>query len=486
MGEEKFTGDQDTVGSINAENTIPASVSEEKNNSEHSGEHSHHHRHHSSSHHHSSGSHRGSHRNSSSHGQSGSHRHRHSRRRHRSRIRKWFSSLRRFFKKLNNKKRVTFVCAIALVFIMMFSISLDLITTVLNSKAEKDALENENNGDVLNILNVELINGEGVLVTDAVIQYLMVDVLAEHNKNVKVGNFVTSGKNYNVQNSVAIKVSTASSIANAYKVEISDNPRFDGAVVSYFEGDQNKFVFEHLYASTKYYYRVTAYTASGVVSKSGNFTTADTPRILTIDGIQNVRDIGNWQTDSGKRIKQGLLIRGTELDGAIESGYHLTYEGLDDMLNVYGIKFDMDLRSETATPLGSDALGSHVQHKYYDMVMYTGIFTDEGKAKVKEVFADLANPNNYPMYLHCTYGRDRTGTICFLLEALLGVSRGDCLKEYGLSNVTIEYILEVDAQLAKLYGQESPTLKGQVERYLLSCGVTTEDMEIIRNIFLGE
>lgn len=485
MGEEKFTGDQDTVSSINAENTIPASVSEEKNNSEHSGEHSHHYRHHSSSHHHSSGSHHSSHRNSSSHGQSGSHRHRHSRRRHRSRIRKWFSNLRRFFKKLNNKKRVTFVCAISLAFIMMFSISLDLITTVLNAKAEKDALENENNGDVLNILNVELINGEGVLVTDAAKRYLSLDLLAEHNKNAMIGNYVESGVNYNVQNAVAVKLSTALGIAEMYKIELSTNLRYDNARVDYFAAKEGTYVFEHLYANTKYYYRITAYTTAGVVSKEGAFTTADTPRILTISGLHNVRDIGNWQTESGKRIKQGLLIRGTELDGAVEPGYHLTNEGLYDMLNIYGIKFDMDLRSELATPMGSDALGSHVEHKYYDMAMYSGIFTEEGKARVKAVFTDLANENNYPMYLHCTYGCDRTGTVCYLLEALLGVSRGDCRKDYGLSNLPIENIIEVEKGLAA-YG-ENLSLREQVEEYLInSCGITMDQINSIRNIFLGE
>ena len=117
------------------------------------------------------------------------------------------------------------------------------------------------------------------------------------------------------------------------------------------------------------------------------------------------------------------------------------------------------------------------------MVMYDDIFTDYGKEKVRMVFADLADPDNYPIYLHCTHGCDRTGTICYLLEALLGVSRGDCLKDYGLSNLNIAYIQTVENGL-KAY--EGDTLKEQVESYLLSCGVSEYQMETIRNIFLED
>ena len=117
------------------------------------------------------------------------------------------------------------------------------------------------------------------------------------------------------------------------------------------------------------------------------------------------------------------------------------------------------------------------------MVQYDGIFTDYGKEKIRMVFADLANPDNYPIYLHCTYGCDRTGTICYLLEALLGVSRGDCLKDYGLSNLNIANIQVIENGL-KSY--EGDTLKEQVESYLLSCGVSEYQISSIRNIFLGD
>jgi hypothetical protein len=212
---------------------------------------------------------------------------------------------------------------------------------------------------------------------------------------VLLSNFAQSGDRYDVQNSVSLKISTTRTLASAYKIEIADNSQFKNAKIDYLDGSEGTYSFKNLFTNTKYYYRVTAYTSSGVVSETGWFNTADTPRILTVDGINNVRDIGNWPTDSGKRIKQGLLIRGTEIDGAVERNYHLTYDGMTEMLENLGIKFDMDLRGVIETPLGKDALGSRVTHKYYGMTMYDDIFNDYSKRIIKDVFSDLANRDNY-------------------------------------------------------------------------------------------
>jgi protein-tyrosine phosphatase len=312
-------------------------------------------------------------------------------------------------------------------------------------------------------------------------KYLLTDLLNSYNADVTPSTFSNGEARLDAQVPVTLRVSVKEGSAISYKIELATNDSFFNAKVSYIEASSGTYSFEHLYANRTYYYRVTVYTSKGADSLTGHFKTADTPRILSIDGLSNVRDIGNWRTDSGKRIKQGLLIRGTELDGAVERDYHLTNEGLIDMLDVFGIKTDLDLRAQSART--QNALGSRVEHRYYDMVMYGDIFTDDGKDKVRMVFSDLANPDNYPIYLHCTYGCDRTGTICYLLEALLGVSRGDCLKEYGLSNRDIANIQAVETGL-KSY--EGDTLKEQVESYPLSCGVSEYQISSIRNIFLGD
>ena len=43
-----------------------------------------------------------------------------------------------------------------------------------------------------------------------------------------------------------------------------------------------------------------------------------------------------------------------------------------------------------------------MEHRYYDMVQYGDLFTETGKEMTRMVFSGLANPDNYPIYLHCT------------------------------------------------------------------------------------
>lgn len=158
------------------------------------------------------------------------------------------------------------------------------------------------------------------------------------------------------------------------------------------------------------------------------------------------------------------------------------------MLTLLGIRTDMDLRGESVASSQAYPLGTNVKHTYYGASAYDGIFTDEGKESMRAIFSDLANPDNYPVYLHCTYGLDRTGTVCYLLEGLLGVSEQDMMRDYCLSllhhrGATTASITELSFYLNRL---EGATMKQKVEGYLLSIGVTAEEIASIRSIFLEQ
>ena len=202
------------------------------------------------------------------------------------------------------------------------------------------------------------------------------------------------------------------------------------------------------------------------------------------EGLPNGRDLGEIYNlkAGGKKIKSGLLIRGCELDNA---NYYFPTDiidmGIDRLQNEFHVKFDMDLRNPAAT--GLDVFGDDVTHKCYDMVLYEQIFTDEGKEKVKEVFTDLANPENYPIYMHCTHGIDRTGTVAFLLEAVLGVDRQMLIYEYTLSVGSYgNKIVAVYNQLNSSYSGAS--FKVKTENFLKDCGITQEQIDMLRQIYL--
>ena len=204
-------------------------------------------------------------------------------------------------------------------------------------------------------------------------------------------------------------------------------------------------------------------------------------------GIPNGRDIGdiwNLQTTDGKDIKSGLLIRGCELDNA---NYFFPEDmialGIDRLQNEFHVKTDMDLRN--ASTVGLDVFGDDVNHKIYDMVLYEEIFTEDGKAKMKEIFTDLSNPDNYPIYMHCTHGVDRVGTVSFILELALGVPYQSAVYEYTLSVGSYgQSIVNVYNVLNSSYS--GATSKDKAEAYLKDCGITDEQIASLRSIYLDD
>lgn len=244
------------------------------------------------------------------------------------------------------------------------------------------------------------------------------------------------------------------------------------------EGHESVLIYG-LYPGTQYYCSVRIALSDGTMQvRSTSFCTAESPRVLSIDGIVNVRDFGGWKTTDGRTVQYGLLYRGSELDGAVEENFRLTEKGIAQMREL-GIRTDMDLRHE-----GENVLG--VDHRTYTAIEYTGAFTDAGKEAVRRVFSDLANPDCYPVYLHCTYGADRTGTMCYLLGALLGMSDLDLKRDYDLTGLYYTYVSDGLYQefVNGIQSLEGDSTQEKVGHFLLSVGVTQEEIDSIRLIFL--
>lgn len=58
---------------------------------------------------------------------------------------------------------------------------------------------------------------------------------------------------------------------------------------------------------------------------------------------------------------------------------------------------------------------------------------DYAKAPIRISFLQLANPENYPLLIHCVAGKDRTGLIVALLLRLCDVPYDDVIDDYVLS-----------------------------------------------------
>lgn len=249
----------------------------------------------------------------------------------------------------------------------------------------------------------------------------------------------------------------------------------------------NMLEIHNLKTGTTYYYKVQV----GDETRVGSFETAKGTRFISIPGVFNTRDIGGYTTDSGKKVKQGMIIRGTEMDGLVEASYYLSGKDVDAVRSWFGFVYDMDLR-EASTTAGQyeSPLGEDVRHKAYTAPMYLSVFSSSYKSSVKEIFCDLAKEENYPMYFHCTYGADRTGTFVYLLQGLLGMSEQDMVREYQMTGMTTrEYATStrMDAVAEKIAQFPGETTSEKIEYFLTKeIGVSKAEIQSIRNILLED
>lgn len=124
------------------------------------------------------------------------------------------------------------------------------------------------------------------------------------------------------------------------------------------------------------------------------------------------------------------------------------------------------------------------------------------KPEVKQVFQVLSKRSNYPVLVHCTQGKDRTGLVVLLLLGLLvsgdrgmeAVEKDYLISEKGLESEKGEMLMELkkvglsaeftacDPNMVKEAFGHIHEKYGSVEAYLESCGLSKGVQEEIREI----
>lgn len=180
-----------------------------------------------------------------------------------------------------------------------------------------------------------------------------------------------------------------------------------------------------------YWYTVTTTAGSSVAS--GKFKTEGRRRQIKIsdtvgnDYANNCRDLGGLKTKDGY-ISFGKVFRGSNMNktSAEERAYITGY---------MNVAMDIDLRAPSQWG-GSSTSATDVLGLGYSNAGFNSWTDLQNKDKIKETFTDIIETvtSGKACYIHCYVGADRTGYICMLLEAVLGVSQKDCSIDYEITS----------------------------------------------------
>ena len=275
---------------------------------------------------------------------------------------------------------------------------------------------------------------------------------------------------------------------NSYMVCLSAKKDLTDAVK--FHVQDTQLLLKDLLVNTQYFWQVSTLDAEQT-SPLYTFTTADTPRTIDIEGVSNTRDVGGRNLPDGKKVRQGMVYRGGKLDDVTEQGKQTARK-------VYGIKTDLDLRNlaeGTAgqnSPLGETVRYIHINASPYYLGEQTGLDAKHNQKTIARALKVFTDRDNYPIYVHCSLGRDRTAAVCVLLEGLLGVSLRDIMVDYetsflskmgSLDGQTAGFMQQIFSKTCDYLSTYAPNdFSLACEKYLLNAGMEPEEIETIRKI----
>ena len=265
------------------------------------------------------------------------------------------------------------------------------------------------------------------------------------------------------------------------QVLICEDPGFSNPKV--YSGKNNQAEVSNLLSGKQYYWRVKTEDSLSEISR---FRIAeDHPRWIDLPNVTNCRDIGGWKCSDGRKIRSGMVYR-----EKTEKSLLITPEGVRIFTEDLRIKTELDLRyAEIKTSSPAQQIFPFPLSAYASWSEF-GIFTKEQMEYYRQIFELFADPELYPVYFHCAGGGDRTGTLAFMLEAVLGLNYESLLTEYELSNLSISGERTRFSEVWKKFMEKLESLvpgagiHEQVRKYLHQCGVSDQTLEKIKTILL--
>ena len=267
-----------------------------------------------------------------------------------------------------------------------------------------------------------------------------------------------------------------------------------------------------------------------LVAHGGAKTRIVAERRLPLEGTDNFRDIGGYETEDGRVVRWGLLYRSNDLAD-------LTADDLRYLTRLH-VKLVCDFRSDVertrapdrilgGAPPRTEALAievdgvdpaklqerirTGVRADQLELIMMNAYraFVTHYSDQFETMFDRILDERNLPTIVHCTAGKDRTGFASAMVLLALGVPEKTVFEDYMATNryranykkwitrlVPIYSLFRTRGEdLEPLLDARRPYLQasidtieaeyGSVDRYLdRRLGLDPEKRERLRQIFL--
>ena len=229
---------------------------------------------------------------------------------------------------------------------------------------------------------------------------------------------------------------------------------------------------------------------------------------------ESKEQFANFRAMNVGNLKENLLYRGAS---PIDNRRNRPAI-VDDLLKDHNIQYDIDLADKATvgggftavdnrkepilTAANSFVIGDYFQQlldndKVIMLGMAAAYKNDDFANKMKTMFDAILN-NDGPYYIHCLEGKDRTGYVCMVIEALCGATYQELVDDYfityknyyGIEKGTDKYevikSIHIDEMIRYVFGfNETVNLLGanyysSVNNYLLSIGLTQDQINTIQ------
>ncbi|MFC3991576.1 tyrosine-protein phosphatase [Actinoplanes siamensis] len=238
-------------------------------------------------------------------------------------------------------------------------------------------------------------------------------------------------------------------------------------------------------------------------------------RNLRFSATYNFRDVGGYPGLDGRTVRWRRLFRADSLHRlGDDDAAAFTALGIRTVIDLRR-PFEVERFGRVHERYGADYRNLVLEHIDWEEVEHPEgtvherwladrylNFAEDGRAGILDSLRLIADPAAAPVVVHCMAGKDRTGTICALTLALLGVSDHDIATDYALTTAAMapltEYLLTTSPETIagnehmfdsppaamRLFLDDLRALHGSVEDYVREIGLTGAEIAAMRRHLL--